>query len=503
MSLRQYVSSFRYSLASVLTGPQALAFLPALVLGGFWLGGEQVLLATALIVPLGFAWVRHGTPPAPARQHPGYFEKVVEDALEVARRCLRRTGCVIVAVDDYEILRDRHGQAAAERVGTCVSDRLSGVLREHDRVIALGNGRFGIVLGPVRHLDSEVGLKLASRLQAAAEEPISIDAATVYVSASVGFCLDSHLQGATGRDLSDAAGIALLEARRHAPSAIRAYSPALRGLRTTPETSGTELLNAIAQGQIQAWFQPQISTDTGGISGFEALARWQHPDRGLIPPEEFLPQLQSMGKTDMLGARILRDALAALRAWDAAGFDIPHVGVNFSAGELRDPNLVDRLTWELDRFEIAAARLRVEILETVVAYSPEDTIVRNIRRLAELGCRVDLDDFGTGHASISSIRRFAVHRLKIDRSFVRRLDCDLEQQRMVNAIQLMAEQLDLETIAEGVETAGEHAMLAQLGVGHVQGFGIGRPMPADLTASWITDHLARVQRPPAIGRTGS
>lgn len=127
--------------------------------------------------------------------------------------------------------------------------------------------------------------------------------------------------------------------------------------------------------------------------------------------------------------------------------------------------------------------------------------MRNIRRLAEMGCQIDLDDFGTGHASISSIRRFAVHRLKIDRSFVKKLDRDIEQQRMVNAIQLMAEQLDLDTIAEGVETAGEHAMLAQLGVGHVQGFGIARPMPASRTIQWISDHIAAVQTPPRIGNS--
>lgn len=498
--MRQYVTSLRYSLAAVLTGPQALAFLPALVLGGFWLGGEPLLLATALIVPLGLAWLRHSSPHKTPPNRPDQFEQVLQETIDIARNCLRRTGCIIVEVDDFGTLLDRHGQAAADRVQSCIADRLASVLRDHDTLIALSRGQFGIVLAPIRQLDSEIGLKLATRLQAAAEEPISVDAATIYLSASVGFCLDSFLPDASGRELSDAAGLALIEARRHAPSAIRAYSPELRHIAAVPETHAAEVLTALADGQINAWFQPQISTDTGGISGFEALARWDHPVRGLIPPAEFLPVLQKMGKADILGMRILRDALDALKSWDAAGFDIPQVGVNFCADELRDPKLVDRLTWELDRHEIAPSRLTVEILETVVAYSPDDMIVRNISQMARLGCRIDLDDFGTGHASISSIRRFAVHRLKIDRSFVKRLDCDLQQQRLVNAIQLMAEQLDLETIAEGVETAGEHAMLAQLGVGHVQGFGIARPMPVARTAGWITDHMARVQTPPCIGR---
>ena len=142
----------------------------------------------------------------------------------------------------------------------------------------------------------------------------------------------------------------------------------------------------------------------------------------------------------------------------------------------------------------------MEILETVVATSPDDVVARNIAGLARLGCGIDLDDFGTGYSSISAIRRFAVQRLKIDRSFVMKVDRDGEQQRMVSAILVMAERLGLDTLAEGVETAGEHAMLAQLGCGHVQGFGIARPMPADQTADWIRAHEATISAPPRIGR---
>lgn len=202
----------------------------------------------------------------------------------------------------------------------------------------------------------------------------------------------------------------------------------------------------------------------------------------------------------VLGQIVLRDAFTAMKAWRDMGFDIPHVGVNFSAEELRDPKLLERIQWELDRYGLTPGHLAVEILESVVASSPEDTVTRNIRGLGDLGCYIDLDDFGTGHASISSIRRFAVQRLKIDRSFVMKVDCDVEQQRMVNAILLMAEQLGLEALAEGVETAGEHAMLAQLGCGHVQGFGVGRPMPFEDTGEWIAAHLAKLDPPPEIGR---
>jgi EAL domain-containing protein (putative c-di-GMP-specific phosphodiesterase class I) len=211
--------------------------------------------------------------------------------------------------------------------------------------------------------------------------------------------------------------------------------------------------------------------------------------------------MEETGQMERLGEVMLYHALTALRAWDSAGLDIPRVGVNFATEELHNPKLIDKIRWELDRFDLPPARLSVEVLETVVTAAPDDTVSRNINGLAKLSCGIDLDDFGTGHAAIASIRRFAVGRIKIDRSFIMKVDRDPEQQRMVNAILTMAERLDLDTLAEGVETLGEHAMLAQLGCGHVQGFGIARPMPFDQTLEWIRAHNAKLQEAPTIGRT--
>ena len=163
--------------------------------------------------------------------------------------------------------------------------------------------------------------------------------------------------------------------------------------------------------------------------------------------------------------------------------------------------MLDKGKWELGRFDLTPNRLSVEVLETVVASNDDDMITRNINALSALGCQIDLDDFGTGHASISSIRRFSVSRIKIDRSFVAKVDKDRDQQRMVSAILTMAEQLDLDTLAEGVETGGEHAMLAQLGCRHVQGYGLGRPMPFAATLDWLHAHRAKLTRTPQIGRT--
>lgn len=253
-----------------------------------------------------------------------------------------------------------------------------------------------------------------------------------------------------------------------------------------------QVTRALENGEIRAFFQPQISTRTGEITGFETLARWQHPRRGLIPPLEFLPALAQAGQMHRLGEAMIHDALSSLRRWDQTGLTIPRVGVNFSKEELTDPQLVDRIEQRLHEFGLGANRLAVEVLETVVADHADDIVIRNLSGLAGLGCSLDLDDFGTGHASITSIRRYSIERIKIDRSFVTRIDADDEQQKMVAAILTMADRLGLDTLAEGVETTEERLKLAELGCGHVQGFGIARPLPPEDVDNWINNYSPMV-----------
>ena len=494
----------------MLSGPQALAFMPAMALAAFWIGGEAWLIVVALGMPLILAVTTRGadgrpgpgmTAPSPPEESMEALNRALETAISGAVRTGRSTGCIMLAVDDLRDLLDRHGLGATEAIMLRLAARITSSLREGDRVVRLPGGEFGIAIAPMRHLDLESAIQMAGRLQLSVEEPLSLDATTVYLSCSVGFCLASRNPGPGSIDLLNAARVALSDAQQNGPSAIRAYNDRMRASRAREGLLADEAASALEAGLIVPWFQPQISTDTGQITGFEALARWQHPERGLISPTEFLPVLEQSGQLERLGEVMLYHALTALRSWDAAGFDIPRVGVNFATEELHNPKLLDKIRWELDRFDLPPSRLSVEVLETVVAAAPDDTVSRNINGLAKLGCVIDLDDFGTGHASISSIRRFAVARIKIDRSFVLKVDRDPEQQRIVNAILTMADRLDLDTLAEGVETLGEHAMLAQLGCGHVQGFGIARPMPFDQTADWIRNHNAKLQQAPTIGRS--
>lgn len=504
-SRRTSLSQIRQQLAHIIAGPPALAFIPAFCLSAYWFGGEGALIVLAGLLPVIylFAAGAQGRLSVDADAttgllHRAAFEELADQMYQNTEKSGREAVTYFVLIEDFDEIVERYGQAAADIIVRRTGERLQAAVRSDDRVGLYGDARFGICTSPVRQLDLELCIQMATRMQNAAEDPISIDGTAVYVSISIGFCQHSRSPGNTGSDWLQAAATALRVAQRRGPSAVRAFSDQMRHETQTRAELREEVIQALEAGQIQPWFQPQISTDTGLITGFEALARWNHPDRGIISPAEFLPAVEQAGKLERLAEVMIYHSFAALKAWDAAEVDVPQVGVNFAGSELSNPKLLDKLKWELDRFELTPNRLAVEVLETVVASTSDDMITRNINALGALGCRIDLDDFGTGHASIGSIRRFSVSRIKIDRSFVMKADRDPEQQRMIAAILTMAERLQLETLAEGVETVGEHVLLAQLGCDHVQGFGIARPMPFEQTLDWIARHTAKLEDVPQI-----
>lgn len=507
LRVRETYAFLRHRLADLLTGPLALALLPALLLIGYWAGGESALLWATIAFPalLLLAGVFRDAPPAagvdagsPTRGNS--LEEALEAAIRRAPDQRGMTACIMLELENHAALCGMHGKSATGEAADRVAARLNACLRRRDRVFRLDNATFGIVLSPPRPMTPDAVCKLAARLQSEAQRlPVDLPDDPRF-TAAVGICLASGTAGERGAALASVAAAALREACGCGPSTIRIHRPnaagPAHGIR--PARLQDEIVQALNSGQIMAWFQPQLCTDTGRVSGFEALARWCHPQRGVLLPGCFLPHLERAGLTGTLQTIMLHEALEALGHWHAQGFAVPGVGVNFSPSDLRDPALADKVAWELDRHDLDPSRLKIEILETVVSTSPDDDTACNIRRLSELGCSIDLDDFGTGHASISSLKRFSIDRLKIDRSFVRGIDTDLRQQRMVAAILTMAEQLELETLAEGVETASEHSLLAQLGCGHVQGFGIARPMPPEATLPWLRTQASKLQAPPDL-----
>lgn len=502
------LSALRRHVFNVLTGPPALAFIPAFSLAAFWFGGEGALLVVAALLPA--AYLLSGGPSNAFGhlQNGGTESSSLLSRSAMADKCEelftravneRLHSCVhVVEIEGFADLIDRFGPTAGDVVIERMGERITSVMRNGDVIGHIGDARFAVCVNPVRHLSLELCIQLAGRLQTVTEEPISVDGTVIYADVCIGFCQHSRAPDKRASDWLEAACIALRSAQARGASSIRAYSDQMHQERKTRRALHEDVVAALDSGEIAPWFQPQICTDTGRITGFEALARWTHPVRGVISPAEFLPAIEAANLLERLAEVMMGHSFRALKKWDAAGVDVPQVGVNFAGSELSNPKLLEKVKWDLDRFELTPDRLAVEVLETVVASAPDDMITRNINALGALGCRIDLDDFGTGNASIASIRRFSVSRIKIDRSFVMKADRDPEQQRMISAILTMAERLQVETLAEGVETVGEHVLLAQLGCDHVQGFGIARPMPFDQTLDWISAHNAKLLNVPEI-----
>ncbi|MEM9432339.1 MAG: GGDEF domain-containing phosphodiesterase [Pseudomonadota bacterium] len=481
-----------------------LCSIPVLVVTALLLGSSLALLA-AVAVSVLFAFdsaPRRARPTREVDQQTGLASEAdILSAIETAYRDAdRKVACVLLEIDSIGTLKHQWGPDITEAFMPDVADRISSLLRESDIVARVGDTRFAIAVCKVRAPALGAIVALVDRLQKMIAEPMVVDGASLHLTASAGFCMRSNAPDPTAQCLYDSANAALDDAMTFAPYATRSFSDQTVARKSASSDPDNAAVRALKDGKIVPWFQPQISTDTGEITGFEALARWIGDDGQAISPGAFLPQLEAAHQMELLSETILINSLKALKTWDDKGVNVPSISVNFATQELRNPSLVERIKWDTDRFNIEPSRLTIEILETVISDSEDDVIVRNIRQLQQHGFKIDLDDFGTGHASLSNIRRFRVDRIKIDRSFVTHADEDPEQQRMIAAIVSMSEQLGIAALAEGVESVGERAILAQLGCTHLQGYAIARPMPLNETLGWISDYQSKIHSIPTLKR---
>ncbi|MEM7507592.1 MAG: bifunctional diguanylate cyclase/phosphodiesterase [Pseudomonadota bacterium] len=284
-------------------------------------------------------------------------------------------------------------------------------------------------------------------------------------------------------DLLADAEIALEEAG--ARGGIAHFTPEMRDRIEDRRRIAYDLLQAFERDEIEPFFQPQVDAATGRVAGLEALVRWRHPERGLLSPFVFLDIAESANLGTKLSRVMVHKSLEALAAWRAQGLAIPQVGLNFTAAELRDIDLVERLRFDVDRAGLTPEDVSIEVLESALITGEGDPILETVAGLSRAGFQIDLDDFGTGHASLSNLHLLHVDRLKIDRSFVTDLHEKPETRKLTEAMIRLAENLGIETLAEGVESDQEWAVLQEMGCQTLQGFGIGKPMPAAEIPVWL------------------
>ncbi|TFL17377.1 GGDEF domain-containing phosphodiesterase [Jannaschia formosa] len=386
---------------------------------------------------------------------------------------------------------DPWDREAEDAVLARIALRVISAMRGRDEVLRSGSDELTVLLCPTRRADLPILMNIADRIQVAAAEPISLDGDVLRGRSAIGICSVAMAPDRSGRAMLAAAGSALAIALRDRSDAIRFYNSDLRDEVEIDARLAEQIDAALDAGRIGAWFQPQIVAATGDVAGFEALARWTHPELGVLEPERFLPAVRASGRMTELGEAVLAAALDALASWDAAGLGVPGLCVNLSQEELSDPRLAERLAWLVDQRDVATRRISFELPPTVTERAGDETVQANIDALRQTGFRLDLDDFGTGPATVGHVARFGVHRIVLDRSLIAGIDEDPGRRRIIAAILSMARVLGIETLAEGVETEELSETLREMECSHFQGFAIARAMPLVDTLTWLRTHRAR------------
>ena len=383
-------------------------------------------------------------------------------------------------VDHFGRINESLGHEVGDQVLREVAQRLTAVLRTDDTVCRLGGDDFILLLPNTSARDAA---PLSLRLMATVAEPMNVSPHVLRLTASMGVAEYPDNGGDLAR-LTQAAESAVHQAKREGRNTVRFFSPDLQAQVQDALVLARDLRWALEREQLVLHYQPKVDAVTQRIVGAEALIRWQHPTRGLVPPSRFIPIAEESGLIQEIGTWVIRQALAQTAAWQAAGLPVVPVAVNLSVVQFRHPGLRDILAEALRDSGLPAAMLELELTESVAMEDSTFTIT-TIAGLKQLGVTLSIDDFGTGYSSLSYLKRFAVDKLKIDQSFVRGLNHDAQDEALVTTVISLARSLGLTTVGEGVETAAQRDFLCHNGCNELQGYLFSRPLPVEAFATLL------------------
>jgi diguanylate cyclase (GGDEF)-like protein/PAS domain S-box-containing protein len=385
-----------------------------------------------------------------------------------------RYAVLFLDLDRFKHVNESLGHAAGDLLLQEAARRLEGCARSGDTAARFGGDDFVILMDDVREPQD------ADRLAAVVQERLSgrftVEGHEVYSSASIGIAIATGAEQSPEEMVRDAE-TAMYRAKAAGRAKTEVFDTVMHAKAIVALQTEAELRRAIENGELEPYYQPVVSIATGKVVSTEALVRWNHPERGLLGPYEFVPVAEETGLVVPMGLVVMRAACARNRAWQEAGHDPIRVSVNISARQFEEPDLLESIQRVLRETGMAPEHLLLELTESVVMESPDRAAV-TLDALHELGVGLAVDDFGTGYSSLSYLKRFPFHMLKIDRSFVMDIPRDVDDMTIVEAVVGLAHSLKLEVTAEGVETVEQLAFLRELGCDHIQGFLVSRPVPA-------------------------
>jgi diguanylate cyclase (GGDEF)-like protein len=413
--------------------------------------------------------------------------------LEHAERVLRtahvqqRVAVLMVDLDRFKEINDVLGHAAGDKLLAEIGPRMATAVRSHDIFARLGGDEFAAVLTDA---NAGVAIDVAQRLLAVLDKPVDIDGVRFSVDASIGIAVAEIREGDDVSALLRQADIAMYTAKRER-SGFALYRSEQETLTREGLMLLAELRQAITNDEIVLHYQPKVMVPGGELDGVEALARWQHPTRGLLGPGEFIPMSESTGLIVPLTLHILDLAIKQMCEWRALGHEFS-VAVNLSPRCLADPDLPRHILSRMHKVDLPSEWLRLEITENTLAHDPERAQATLVA-LAAAGVRISIDDFGTGYSSMSYLKRLPVDELKVDRSFVAGMLGHADDEVIVRSVVDLGHNLGLTVVAEGVEDQETQDALTAIGCDLIQGYFTGRPMTSDLLTTWLDE---RSELPP-------
>ena len=409
------------------------------------------------------------------------FRHDLRQAIARAREQQVPCAVLLMDMDRFKHVNDVLGHRFGDRVLRAVADRLRAeVLGERDVLARLGGDEFALLLQGARPQDA---YPVALRILRAFERPISLDEHNVDLGAGIGIA-GAPDHGLDADILLSRAEVAMYAAKQQQSGTIT-YHPGLDSSSEESLTMLSELRHALDHQQLRLYLQPKISLRTGDVIGAEALMRWAHPTRGIVPPMRFIPFAEQTGFVRLLTAWMLEQAAIVSRQLSLAGMPMK-IAVNLSTRDLMDQDFPAKIEALLIRHEVDPQLLMLEITESAIMDDPERALV-TLKRLHDMGLKLSIDDFGTGYSSLAYLKRLPVDELKIDKSFVMNMESDLQDAKIVRSTVDLAHNLGLTVVAEGVENAKSWKLLAGLSCDEAQGYLISRPMPSDQFEAWVRD----------------
>lgn len=399
----------------------------------------------------------------------------IEQAVAQAGRAGRLIAVMLLDLDRFKVINDSLGHGVGDMVVKIVAERLTACVRRGDTVARIGGDEFAVVMADLATVDDADAV--ARKILDVFREAIDLPARQLFVTTSIGISV-APIDGTQAEVLLKNADAAMYSAKADGGNCVGRYAARMNARAIERLTLEADLRQALERDEFLLHYQPKISVATRAVVGAEALIRWRHPRRGLVPPADFIPLAEETGLIVPIGEQALRLACRQLRQWQDAGLPPLLLAVNISAVQFRQPQLAETVRRVLAEAGVDPHRLELELTESMIMQRA-DAAVGTMHDLKRVGIRLAIDDFGTGYSSLAYLRRFPIDTLKIDRSFVMDLTAEQDCRTIAGTIIVLAHGLGMTTVAEGIETPEQLAILRDGGCDEIQGFLFSKPLPAE------------------------